>query len=210
VIVIQYYLGMGHRNIIMFVMVGVLFGFLLGSFGINSSTNDNSLQTESVFAVGHLELVLKDTDGNIKDYVQTDNLIVNEGLNTMADLTFLDINLNTNNTDSKFNVIGIGDFGSPAGFFDAGLGNPICDKISATILGTPASGSSAAIITLNATFFGSDGCVGTIQEAVIANSLTSGEIFTHTAFPPGITLTDNDELDITWDIELGAAVEVGP
>ena len=190
----------------MFVMVGVLFGFLLGSFGIVSFNTDNSLQTESVMAIGHLELVLKDADGNIKQYQQTDNVVVIEGLNTMADLTFLDINLNANNTDSQFGLIGIGDFGSPAGIFDAGLGNPIvgCKKISATILGTTAGASSGAIITLNATFFGSDGCTGTIQEAIIANSQTSGEIFTHTAFPPGITLTDNDELDITWDIELGS------
>jgi len=202
---------MGYRNIAIIVIVGV-FGFLLGSFGINSSNNDNSLQTDSVMALGHLELVLKDANGNIKQYQQTDNLIVNEGLNTMADLTFLDINLNTNNTDSQFGLIGIGDFGSPAGIFDGGLGNPIvgCDKIFATILGTSAGASSGAIITLNATFFGSDGCTGTIQEAVIANSLSSGEIFTHTAFPPGITLTANDELAISWDIELGGAAQVGP
>jgi len=212
VIVTQYYLGMGHRNIIMFVMVGVLFGFLLGTFGINSFNTDNSLQTESVMAIGHLELILKDADGNIKQYQQTDNVVVIEGLNTMADLTFLDINLNINNTDSQFGLIGIGDFGSPAGIFDAGLGNPIvgCKKISATILGTSASDSSGAIITLNATFFGSDGCTGTIREAVIANSQTSGEIFTHTAFPPGITLTANDELDITWDIELGGIGFIEP
>ena len=58
-------MGFGHRNITIFVMVGV-FGFLLGSFGIYSSNTDNSFPTESVMAVGHLELVLKDADGNIK------------------------------------------------------------------------------------------------------------------------------------------------
>ena len=113
----------------MFVMVGV-FGFLLGSFGIVSFNTDNSLQTESVMAIGHLELVLKDADGNIKQYQQTDNVVVIEGLNTMADLTFLDINLNANDTDSRFGLIGIGDFGSPAGKFDAGLGNPIVGRES--------------------------------------------------------------------------------
>jgi len=196
---------MGYRNITIIVIVGV-FGFLLGSFGINSSNNDNSLQTESVMAIGHLELVLKDSDGNIKQYQQTDNVIVYEGLNTMADLTFPDINLNINNTDAKFSLIGIGDFGSPAIKSDGGLGGPVvgCDKISATILGTPASFSfEAATITLNATFFGSDGCTGTFVEAVIANSLSGGEIFSHIVFLPGITLTANDELDVVWDIELG-------
>ena len=98
-------MGFGHRNISIIVMVGV-FGFLLGSFGIISSNTDTSLQTESVLAVGHLQLVLKDADGSIKQYIQTDNLIVDEGFNTMADLIF-DSDLVGDGPNSHFTIVAL-------------------------------------------------------------------------------------------------------
>jgi len=193
-------MGFGHRNITIFVMVGV-FGFLLGSFGINSVNTDNSLQTDSVFAVGHLQLILKDADGNIKQYQQTDNLIVAEGYTTMADLLFPTIDLNNNSTDSKFSFIGIGTGTSGEASDDDGLEFQVdaCRLIDATIFGSPSPGS--VLVFLNATFFGND-CNGTFQEAVLANSEDGGEILSRQAFT-GITLGNFDELDVFWDIQLG-------
>jgi len=192
----------------MFVMVGVLFGFLLGSFGIYSYNNDNSLQTESVLAVGHLQLVLKDADGNIKQYLQTDNLIVNEGANTMADLLFSGLgpalNLNGNMTDAKFGFIGIGNSAVPEGVFDTALLNPIggCFRNSTVVSGSGASTGSADIF-LDTIFTGFDGCSGTFSEAVLANSQSGGEILSRKTFSPSITLGSSDELDIQWSITLG-------
>jgi len=189
-------------------MVGVLFGFLLGSFGINSSNNDNSLQTDSVMALGHLELVLKDADGNIKQYYQTDNVIVNEGLNTMADLVFPNIDLNNNSTDSQFDVIGIGDtFQSVPLETDVSLASPIsgCANQTANVSGSP-SGGGPAEVKLSVTFSGgSPGCSGTITEAVVQNDIAGkGEVLTHKIFFPSIVLGDADTLDIEWIIQLGA------
>ena len=199
-------MGMGHWNITIIVMVGV-FGFLLGSFGINSSTNDISLQTDSVMALGHLELVLKDADGNIKQYQQTDNLIVNEGANTMADLIFPDIDLNSNSTDNKFNIIGIGESSNTAIETDLGLIGPVfgCTNSTATLSGFSASlPSLGAEVILSTTFFGDSGCRGDFQEAVIQNDLAgTGEILTRKTFTV-ITIGSGDSLSIDWTIELGA------
>ena len=198
-------MGFGYRNITIIVIVGV-FGFLLGSFGIISSNNDNSLQTESVLALGHLQLVQKDLDGNIKQYIQTDNLIVDQGLNTMADLVFPDINLNGNVTDSKFSVLGIGLSPSSVGPSNVGLvlSNPLCANATASISGFSASSPSGADVSFFVIFNGTDGCTGTFQEAVIQNDLTDGEILARQTFP-GITMAADDELDVFWDIEFGAA-----
>ena len=204
-------MGFGHRNITIFVMVGV-FGFLLGSFGIYSSNTDNSLPTESVMAIGHIELVVKDADGNIKQYQQTDNLIVDIGFNTMADLIFPGIDLNNNSTDSKFNVLAIGTSSSSESEQDLGLISPVggCANATANVQGSGAFGPSfGAQVTLDALFEGVNGCTGTFQEAAIYNDLSDGEMLSRQTFT-GITLATDDVLDIFWDIGLGGAVEVGP
>ena len=197
----------------MFVMVGV-FGFLLGSYGINSYTNDLSLQTDSVMALGHLELVLKDADGNIKQYLQTDNLIVNEGANTMVDLIFPITNptggLNNNLTDTQFGVIGIGTGASGSFVSLVSLESPIagCANQTANVVeGHVANlgNTIGAQAILSATFSGgsSPGCTGTITEAVVQNDIAGkGELLTHKTFQ-GITLEDADTLKINWFIELG-------
>jgi len=197
-------MGFGHRNITIIVMVGV-FGFLLGSFGIISSNTDTSLQTDSVFAVGHLQLILKDGDGNIKQYLQTDNLIVDQGLNTMIDLVFAGVDLNSNGADNQFNVLAIGASSSPESASDVRLLLPVsgCANATAFISGFGASSPLGANVTLNVIFNGTDGCVGTFQEAVIGNGLASaGEILSRKTFSPIIMAAD-DELDVSWDIDLG-------
>ena len=193
-------MGIGHRTITLVISVGV-FGFLLGTFGINSDT-DYSLQTESVMAMGHLELVLKDTDGNIKQYQQTDNLVVNVGLNTMADLTFPDIDLNSNSTDSKFSYIALGTGISGPILSDTDLGTPsTCSRVQDTAVSGVAASGSGATITIDVTFSGASGCTATFRDAVLANSLSGGEIFTRQNIL--ITLGASDFLDVTWDITLG-------
>ena len=195
---------MGHRNITIIVMVGV-FGFLLGSFGINSSNTDNSLQTDSVMALGHLQLILKDADGNIKQYQQTDNLITNQGLNTMADFVF-GIDLNNNLFDDHFTVIGIGlsSNGVDATFGGLQLPKGTCLNATATVSeeNFAVLPSVKAEVLLNATFTGADGCNDTFFEAVIQNDLTDGEALTRQIFS-AITLGSGDLLDVDWIIGFG-------
>jgi len=196
-------MGIGRWNITIIAMVGV-FGFLLGSFGINSSNSDLSLQTDSVMAIGHLELILKDADGNIKQYQQTDNLIVDIGKNTMADLIFPQINFNGNATDNKFAFIGIGSSIAAVSASDTGLFSPVvsCKNSPASISGALSSAGTSAFITLLAFFDGEFGCNTTFSEAVIANSIDSGEILTRQAFP-STTIGSTDSLEVQWDITLG-------
>jgi len=209
-------MGFGHRNITIFVMVGV-FGFLLGSFGINSSTNDLSLQTDSVMALGHLQLILTDADGNIKHYVQTNNLITNEGANTMIDLIFpiTGAGLNNNVTDSKFSVIGIGDTSQSIALeTDVSLFSPIsgCANVTAgSVFGdTPADLGAGtpqgAEVALLSAFFSGSNCAGTITEAVLQNDIAGrGEVLSHKVFPGSpIELGPNDSLNVSWFIEIGA------
>jgi len=207
-----HFMGFGYRNITIFVMVGV-FGFLLGSFGINSSNIDNSLQTDSVMALGHLQLILTDADGNIKHYVQTNNLITNEGANTMADLIF-GTNLNNNVTDAQFEFIGIGTGTTPADFSDVSLQSPISGCANQTVssvigqesadlgAGTP---HGAEVGFFGASFSGSN-CSGTISEAVLQNhEFGRGEVLSHKVFTPTIELGPNDSLSVNWFIEIGGA-----
>lgn len=201
-------MGFGHRNITIFVMVGV-FGFLLGSFGIISFNTDNSLQTESVMALGHLELVVKDADGNIKQYMQTDNLITNEGANTMADLIFPGVNFNNNATDTKFGVIGIGVGTGGPGVSDVSLETLIsgCANQTATAeiaqVANLGALQGAEVVIFTSFSGGSPGCTGAITEAVLQNDIAGkGEVLSRQVFT-AIQLGDTDSLFVDWFIELG-------
>ena len=182
------------------ILVGVVFTY--GSFGNNSS----SQTYEHGVMLGHIQLILTGSDGNVKQYVQTDNLIVDEGMDTMIDLMFPDTNLNGNSTDNKFKYIGIGTGNTGAAAGNIGEETLIsgCNRIAdGAVTGSSAiSGESTG--TVDAQFSGATCASTTVREAVLTNSGTdaaanAGELLARQTFT-AINLGASDTLTVTWNI----------
>lgn len=175
---------------------------LSGVFAFSQLSNqDSQIQNDGFMIIGHVTWTVYDEFGNVKSYSQQDNLIVNEGIYTTVDLMFPDINLNGNATDAEFSFIRIGTGSTAPALADTGIETPVvgCGAVQDTsVEGVTASGS--ATITINATFTGASGCVGTFAESVLANSATGGEILARQLISPAKVVGAADTLVGTWDI----------
>ncbi len=184
-------------------------GLLLNSGGFTTVTQANKL-TESPFMLGHIELIAKDNNGNIKAYRQTDNLVVNTGKSCAAVHIF---GVPTNSTQSTacggqtaaaFNAIGIGTatavaagdtaLGAQVGSRAQNNGTSSASLINATTPSTP-------YYSLQDQFRPG---VSTIAESGIFDQVATGtgsHMFAHQTFT-GITLGATDTLTVTWRVTL--------
>ena len=202
----SFYSNMQPQKVAMFAIVAI--AAATGGFGANgfSSTNDSATYSESGNIIGHVTMTVTDADGNVVDYVQSDNLVVDAGLDSMADLVFPNtMNLNGNATDNVFQYIGIGTGTTAADATDTAEETLIsgCSRVlDSSVTGT--SGVSGEITaTVDASFAGSE-CAGAITEAVLTNSGTgssagAGEILARQVFSP-VNVGSSDTLTVSWAV----------
>ena len=173
-----------------------------GIFSAYPTTENSGLYSESNNVMGHITLTVADADGNIIDYVQTDNLVVDVGIDTMGDLIFPDINLNGNSTDSKFSWIGIGEGSTAAAAGNTGIETAIsgCARVQdGTVTGVSTT-SGEITVTVDGSFSGAT-CAGAVTEAVLMNDGTSGELLARQVFST-VNVGASDTLTVSWDITL--------
>jgi hypothetical protein len=141
-------------------------------------------------ASGKLNVVLKDSDGNIKQAIEVPNLVVSTGLAFIASRM-------KDTTDAAMSHMAIGT-GSTA----AAAGN--------TTLGTEAArvALTSTTVTANAiayvASFGAGTGTGAITEAGIFNDGTTGTLLCRTVFDV-VNKGANDTLQITWTVTLSAS-----
>jgi len=171
------------------------------------STAEQSLQM-----VGHLELIAMSSDGNIKQYIQTDNFIQTQGANCIVNALFGGVA--TGQADC------VGDSGS----FDViqiGTGTPInldATTITAAVnIGTnPVAASSVIIedstVAIHTTGFGANATVtanfvataggDTITEALLTNSTGAPiAVMAYKNFGD-IVLAEDDSLTVAWTVSV--------
>ena len=74
-----------------YVLLGIVMATILGVYAITTSapTSLTATNYESMpFLLGHVTMVVTDSDGNIKAYQQTDNIITNQGLQCAMNVLF--------------------------------------------------------------------------------------------------------------------------
>lgn len=175
------------------------------------STNDVG------FALGHMTLQVLDENGYVTDYRQTDNLIVNDGWETLVqtafdgDYTFVDCvscpgDL-TGDAADPFSRMAIGSGGATGPqIIDGGVNTVLSDCVPVTFAGIEADnaaagggGESEIVFTIFAEFDGatcSDAQSDDIDEAAILN--TGNEMFARNTFNPVSALGSQDVLEIEW------------
>ena len=182
------------------------------SVGVFSVTNTAEASQEEVPGMmGHITLVLKDSDGNIKEYVQTDNAVTDTGRNCLTENSF---GVNAACAAGFFTFIGLGtntalsgeNVGTPLG---TGCVRSDADDADPGDVAT-SSGTKPETITLAVVFGGETSgaggianaaCKATISEAGLFNSVTAAtdQMFAYQTFT-GILIGASDTLTVTWTV----------
>ncbi len=202
-------------------VVAGLFGSTI--FGVTDS-NNNALTSASASGLitGHVTTTLTDTAGNIKEYRQSDNLIVNQGENCVTKMLFgalggdtLGTSVCTGQNTDGFRYIQIGNSSQTVQSSDYKLGNPynatsgvssLVPKVATvTLTNSTGSGSgTTAIALLTTTFTSTQTAAQTVSESGLFNSTidnTNG-MFARQTFT-GISMNNGDSLTVQWTINVG-------
>ncbi len=182
---------------------------------------------------GHITLTQTDADGNMKSYIQTDNVIVNIGENCVAETLFNVTTvgafacagassplytggpLNGINNDG-FSFIAVGNSSASATppvavETDTGLTVENVTTTMARLDGSPtvttesANTGSSAVVTLSAVFT-SDGGISDIDESGIFDEATfsAGDNMLARQTFTNIRLSAGDQLTVEWEITIGS------
>ena len=201
-------------------LLSTTLAIVAGMFGahasglIGESTADEVAQSAG-FAVGHITMYTTDSTGIIKEYRQTDNLIVNNGENCAAKLLFdlggpatTGTSVCTGAITQGFNFIAIGE-GTTAPVDGDGSIEDDADEtglatpIQGTIVWTNASGTGGAEVELTSVFTNSGAASESISESGLFNSTdTTDGMFARQTFTP-IPVDVSDSLTVEWTITIG-------
>ena len=163
---------------------------------------------------GHVELEVIGSDGYIKDYVRTDNAIVNNGEDCIAKMLFkgptsTGTNTCTGSITAAFNVIALGSGNTAVTQADKGIetlisGNGL-DKVIGTVTMTNGSATADAGTQVSITNTYSPSGSATINEVALLNS-TSGAndgMLARQVLGTGVSVQNGDTLTVTWTINIG-------
>jgi len=168
-------------------------------------TTPSSLATTAGI-YGHVTVVVTDSNGDVKQYIQTDNAILDLGKANMVedlfgvasagdpsvDYTF--VALGTNGTATHVETDSASDFtATTCAREDAG------PSVNSSIGTTQTPGQ--IVLNIQVEFLGIDAnCANTFEEAALFNLLTGGDMFALTTLTSPVTLVSGDTLTLDWDI----------
>lgn len=196
----------------------------VGAFDAQTELTDMEILAENSAFAGHVTAIHKDASGNILSYLQSDNVVTDEGTDCASEILFAAAALSNNNCpivwsggaaeDVLFDAIQLYDEGTPTVASTAAT--PIVTPVTAlglTIVNgtwagtTAATGGAATTITLTHQFTAGAGVSGEgVTGAILKlddDSPDGTAIFAATAFSGGpVSMDDSDTLDVTWTMNL--------
>ena len=176
----------------------------------------------SGFMMGHLQVETFDKDGNLKDYRQTDNAVVDDGEQCISKMLFGTTQASagrgqysgtsacTGSLTGAWDVIAIGTDSTAAADTQVILLNETSSSdglergVATTKTWTNGTGSTTTKIVMSKTFTSDSPRDHTIQESGLFNSTTvagSGMLARQTF--SGVTLSDGDSITVTWTFTVG-------
>src|SRR5574338_629813 len=208
-------------------ILGIALAIVGGMFAANASGLIGFKSTDSkaqagAYMTGHVETILRDADGNIKEYRQSDNLITNTGENCVLRLLFQQggaslgagsgTTVCTGALTSPWHVIALGTGSTAVNGTQVGLAT----ETSATGLGraiattktwsnsTASTSTGSAAITMSKTFTNTSGGTVTVSESGLFNStsISGSGMFARQTFS-GIAVNNNDSLTVQWTVNVG-------
>jgi hypothetical protein len=146
---------------------------------------------DTMKAKGRLSIVLTDSDGNVKDSREVDNLVVNSGLAYIASRM-------KDTTDDAMSHMAIGAGTTAAAGGDTALESQLSSRISLTST-TVTANAVAYVATFNPGV-----STGAVTEAGIFNASTAGVMLCRTVFDV-VNKGSDDTLSITWTVTITAS-----
>ncbi|HEV2192726.1 MAG TPA: hypothetical protein VGR54_03800 [Nitrosopumilaceae archaeon] len=181
-------------------------GLLLNSGGFAPVSQANTLSA-SPSMLGHVELIAKDSNGNIKAYRQTDNVVVQNGKMCTLVNTFGVPTNGTQNTacggvtTNKFTQVAIGTGTAGELLADNALTTPTGGRATNGTYSFINSTLASPYYSIQTTFHPGLSGTTTIAEAGIFDAASGGHMFAHKTFT-GIGLQSTDTLTVTWRVSL--------
>ena len=156
------------------------------------------MNNDSIKVTGHLDIILTDKDGNVKDQRSIPNLVVTVGKTLILERM---INSNPGATYAVMSHMGLGTDGTGLAAGNTALGAQWGTRQPLS----PAPTRSGNVITYSCTFGENTptSTITSVQEAGIFNSATvgSGTMLCRTTFAT-ITKGPNDILTINWNVTI--------
>ena len=195
---------------VMAVVAGLTGVTALGDFSFVE--NDASSMNTNVPIMGHVIITVTDNEGNIKNYMQTDNIITEDGKMCVGELLFDPGTNGCPDSATVFDDIVLSSASFPDTAATAGLTN---SGFTPQLVGSLAEFSSTAVteavaasgsttgarIDLAHTFSYTGGSSQTVTSAALMN--TANSVFAIKDFPSAVSLNNGDDLTVTWQITLG-------
>lgn len=218
------------------IVLGISLVVAAGLFGANVSGMifHNTIQSQpaaNALFTGHVETMVKDSNGNVKEYRQSDNVITNTGETCAARLLFnlenVGVTTPTANVckgalTQSFTTIGLGSGSSIANgtqqtlgaeFTAFGLNRAAGSSKTVTFTNATTGGptstafasTDSAQVVIQTTFQNTDSVSHSVAESALFNS-TSGAnsgMFARQTFS-AISMAPNDQLTVKWTINIGS------
>lgn len=212
------------------IVLGVILVVAAGMFSANVAglighqSDDGQKLATGAYMTGHVETILTDSQGNVKEYRQSDNVITNTGENCVIRLLFnrenAGVNANSNSCKgaltASWNVIALGtNSGVAVNGTNSGLGTETAatglGRSTGTVSFTNSTGAAstgagtAAVATISKTFTNTSGSAVAVQESGLFNSTTvvGSGMFARQSFST-ITVGNGDQLTVNWTINVGS------
>lgn len=187
------------------IFVSVVAVSLGGAFTMFQSEEPaTGTKSDSSKVLGHFEFVLKDKDGNVVAYRQTDNKIVNNGLNFTANRLFGTTLTVSHASTAYFQYIGVGSSNTAAAATQTDLVTQIGNHRLATVtnvgsnVGDPGIGAKLVATFGPGKITNSSGGT-TIQESGIFDGFNSTNLYARQTFS-SISVGPSDSLTVTWTV----------
>jgi hypothetical protein len=218
----------------MIALIAVISAVSIGTISLNGFSAiplvAASVSPESGTFMGHVEYILRDSDGNIKSYVQGDNLVVNKGDDCVIGYAF-QTGITSDNctlTGTGFRYIGVGNGSSSAvvngdttldgtstTVASSGVGGLMSMKLDTDTVGTASSSGGTVVIATETPFVFTAGTNTTTvtgaglfdgtctMTAGVCTAYGSPNMFS--AQRISVAVAGGDSLSVTWTITVGNA-----
>jgi hypothetical protein len=195
-----------NKTLLAFPIVAVLAVVITaGVFTIGFDNTEPVITTQEVIpsngakVSGHYTFQQHNEAGELIYYSETDNLIVDEGLDCMGDYIWSDLSFCAGTAD--FDYLEIGDSATAPTATDTALNTSLCARIQdATVVGS-SSVSGEITVTIESAFDGAT-CTGTAFEVGLFNAVTTGDMMNHALIAPPTVLGSGDTFTVTLVITI--------
>lgn len=174
---------------------------LIGISPVATDTFETTGYNDGSILKGYFTITHYDPDGNIISIIQTDNLIVNEGMECVADLTFGTTSC-ASEAFFQFLAIGTGTTATVDAQLTLGAESGTCARVQDSTPAIDVSVTGQRKITLTSLFSGGTCEAQAFGETGVFDASSTGNLLARSLITPTVTLGVGDTISIDYSITI--------